>query len=53
MIFLRKNNDLGAGPPKYPILVEFNGNDQNFTILMILTIKSGEFVNMEIFGDRE
>ena len=53
MKFLRKNNDLGAGPPKYPILVEFNENDQNFTILMILTMKSKKFVKMEFFGDSE
>ena len=53
MKFLRKNNDLGAGPPKYPILVEFNENDKKSTILMILTIKSREFVKMVIFGDSE
>ena len=53
MKFLRKNNDLGAGPPKYPILVEFNENDQNSTIFMILTMKSREFVKMEISDDSE
>ena len=53
MKFLRENNDLGAGPPKYPILVEFNENDQNSTILMILTIKSKKIVKMVIFGDSE
>ena len=36
LIFLRKNNDLGAGPPKDPILAKCTGKLRNLPILLIL-----------------
>ena len=35
MIFLRKNNDLGAGPPKDPLLAKFTQELRNYPIFMI------------------
>ena len=36
MIFLRKNNDLGAGPAKDPLLAKFTGKWSNLPFLLIL-----------------
>ena len=36
MIFLRKNNDLGAGPPKDPLLAKFTEKWRNLPFLLIL-----------------
>ena len=36
MIIPRKNNDLGAGPPKDPLLAKFTQKLRNLTISMIL-----------------
>ena len=35
MIILRKNNDLGAGPPKDPLLAKFTQKLRNLYIFMI------------------
>ena len=36
LIFLRKNNDLGAGPPKDPLLAKFTGKLRNSPFSLIL-----------------
>ena len=49
LIFLRKNNDLGAGPPKDPLLAEFTEKLRNLLFLLILGGNSPKRAKM-IFG---
>ena len=54
LIFLRKNNDLGAGPPKDPLLAKFPQNSWNSSILSISSgkwLKSEKKVILEGFCD--
>ena len=51
MIFLRKNNDLGAGPPKYPLLTKFTGNRRISPSLLVLGGNSPKRAKKVISGD--
>ena len=54
MIFLRKNNDLGAGPPRNPLLAKFTQILGNSSILLISggkLPKSAEKVILSDFCD--
>ena len=54
MTFLRKNNDLGAGPPKDPHLAKFTQNLGSSSILLISggeRLKSAEEVILSDFCD--
>ena len=50
MIFLRKNNDLGAGPPKDPLLAKFTGKWRNLQFLLILGGNSPKRAEKVILG---
>ena len=50
MIFLRKNNDLGAGPPKDPLLAIFTEKLRNLPFLLILGGNSPKRAKKVILG---
>ena len=50
MIFLRKNNDLGAGPPKDPLLAKFTERQRNLPFLLILGGNSPKRAKKVILG---
>ena len=50
MIFLRKNNDLGAGPPKDPLLAKFTGKWRSLSFLLILGGNSPKRAKKVILG---
>ena len=50
MIFLRKNNDLRAGPPKDPLLPKFTGNLRISPFLLILVGNSPKKSEKVILG---
>ena len=50
MIFLRKNNHLGAGPPKDPLLAEFTEKWSNLQFLLILEGNSPKSAKKVILG---
>ena len=51
LIFLRKNNDLGAGPPKYPLLAKFTENRRISPFLLVLGGNSPKRAEKVISGD--
>ena len=51
MIFLRKNNDLRAGPPKDPLLAKFSENWRISPFLLILGGNSPKRAKKVILGD--
>ena len=50
MIFLRKNNDLGARPPKDPLLAKFTDKLRNLLFLLILGGNSPKRAEKVILG---
>ena len=51
LIFLRENNDLGAGPPKYPLLAKFTENRRTSPFLLVLGGNSPKRAKKVISGD--
>ena len=51
LIFLRENNDLGAGPPKYPLLAKFTENRRISPFLLVLGGNSPKRAKKVISGD--